>query len=165
MGLARDGAREQRLAGPRRPVQQDAVGDARPEFRVALRVFEEVDDLFQLLLGLVDPGDVLEGDAVLGVRLDPARGRATEAAEDAAASPPVCLRISQMKKPMISRVGRKARMIVPSTERPESGADALITTWCSVSSSVTAWLSMNEGTSVLKSLPTFTGSPPPSGGV
>ena len=64
---------------------------------------------------------------------------------------------------MISRVGRKAKRIVKSGEPPEEGADALITTWCSVSSSVTALLSMNEGTSVLKSSPTFTGSPPPGG--
>ena len=72
VGLARDGAREQRLAGSRRPVQQHAVRDARPELRVAVRVFEEVDDLFQLLLGLVDPGDVLEGDPAFAVVLRPA---------------------------------------------------------------------------------------------
>ncbi len=64
---------------------------------------------------------------------------------------------------MISSVGRKLRRIVPRTELPEDGADALITTWCSVSSSVTAVLSMNEGTSVLKSWLTLTGSPPPGG--
>ena len=37
-----------------------------------------------------------------------------------------------MKKPISSIVGRKPRMIVPITERPESGGDALITTLCSV---------------------------------
>ena len=54
-------------------------------------------------------------------------------------------------------------MRVPITERPESGGEALITTLCSVSRVVTALLSMNDGTSVLKSLLTFTGSSPPGG--
>ena len=66
--LAGDRAREQRLAGPGRAVEQDAVRDPRAELRVALRVLQEVDDLDELVLGLVDPGDVLEGDALLLVR-------------------------------------------------------------------------------------------------
>ena len=121
-------AGEQRLAGAGQPVEQDAVGDPRPELGVALRVFEEVDDLFQLVLGLVDPGDVLEGDSVLLARLDPPRGRAAEAAEDAAPSAPGLSAASQMKKPMISSDGRKPSSSVPSTERPVSGDSALIDT-------------------------------------
>ena len=86
--LAGDRAGEQRLAGPGRAVEQDAVRDPRAELRVALRVLQEVDDLDELVLGLVDPGDVVEGDALLLVRLDPPRGGAAEAAEDAAPSRP-----------------------------------------------------------------------------
>ena len=48
--------------------QQDAARDARAELAVLVRVAEEVDDLGQLLLRLVDAGDVRERDA-LGRRL------------------------------------------------------------------------------------------------
>ena len=73
--LAGDGAREQRLAGARRPVQQHARRDARAERLELLRVLEEFLDLVQLLDGLVDAGDVAEGDLrrvgrqALGARL------------------------------------------------------------------------------------------------
>ena len=60
--LARDRAREQRLAGSGRPVQQHALGDARAERLELLRVLEELLDLVQLLHGLVRAGDVLERD-------------------------------------------------------------------------------------------------------
>ena len=60
--LAGDGAREQRLAGARRAVEQHALGDARAERLEFLRVLEELLDLVELLDGLVDPGDVAEGD-------------------------------------------------------------------------------------------------------
>ena len=86
--LARDRAGQQRLAGPGRPVEQHAARDPRAELRVALRVLEEVHDLDELVLGLVDPGDVVEGDSLLLAGLDPPRGRAAEAAEHAAASRP-----------------------------------------------------------------------------
>ena len=61
-GLARDRAREQRLAGARRSVQQHALGDPGAERLELLRVLEELLDLVQLLNGLVDPGDVTERD-------------------------------------------------------------------------------------------------------
>ena len=66
--LARDRAREQRLAGARGPDQQHAARQARAEHAVALGVLQELDDLLQLGLGLVDAGDVGEGR--LGVLLD-----------------------------------------------------------------------------------------------
>ena len=59
--LARDGAREQGLAGPGRPDQQDALRDLAAEALEFLRVLEEIDDFLELLLGLVDAGHVLEG--------------------------------------------------------------------------------------------------------
>ncbi len=61
------GAREQRLAGAGLTGEQDAARNAPAEALVALRVLEEVDDLEQLVLGLVDAGDVLEGHALLAL--------------------------------------------------------------------------------------------------
>ena len=60
--LAGDRAREQRLAGAGRTVEQHARGDPRAERLELLRVLQELLDLVQLLDGLVDPGDVAEGD-------------------------------------------------------------------------------------------------------
>ena len=87
--LARDGAREQRLAGARRAAEQDAVRDARAEPAVLLRVAQEVDDLGQLLLRLVDAGDVGERDLVAASARSAARssGRTAEDALHAAGAP------------------------------------------------------------------------------
>ena len=60
--LAGDRAREQRLAGARRPVEQHALRDARAERLELLRVLQELLDLVELLDRLVDAGDVAEGD-------------------------------------------------------------------------------------------------------
>ena len=82
MRLAGDRPREQRLARAGRARQQHAVGHAPAEAPVALGAAQEVDDLRQLGLGLVDPGDVGEGDADL-LRVDPPRLRAPEVAQRA----------------------------------------------------------------------------------
>ncbi len=60
--LAGDRPGEQRLAGAGRPDEQHPLGDLAAEPLKLLRVLEIFDDLLELLLGLVDPGDVLEGD-------------------------------------------------------------------------------------------------------
>ena len=60
--LARDRARQQRLAGARRAVQQHALGDPGAERLELLGVLEELLDLVQLLDRLVDARDVAEGD-------------------------------------------------------------------------------------------------------
>src|SRR4029077_6024081 len=75
---ARDRARQQGLAGARRADQQTALGNLPAEALELLRVLQEVDDLLELGLGLVDAGDVLEGDAavLLGQQ---ARARLAEA--------------------------------------------------------------------------------------
>ena len=65
--LAGDGASEQRLAGARRTHEQDALGNAAAEPLKLLGVLQERDDLFAVVLGLVDASDVLEGDLVLGL--------------------------------------------------------------------------------------------------
>ena len=59
--LAGDRAREHGLARAGRADEQDAARDPRTEARELLGVLEELDDLGELLLRLVDAGDVLEG--------------------------------------------------------------------------------------------------------
>ena len=56
---ARDRLREQRLPRSRRPVQEDASWHAGAEALEALAVAEELDDLLELLLRLVEAGDVV----------------------------------------------------------------------------------------------------------
>ena len=77
--LAGDGPREQRLAGSGRPAQEDAARDPAAEPAVLLRVAQEVDDLGQLLLRLVDAGDVGERHG-LAARLVAARAGAAQRA-------------------------------------------------------------------------------------
>jgi hypothetical protein len=85
VGLARDRAGQQRLAGAGLPGQQHALGDRAAQAPVAVGVAQEVDDLDQLVLGLVDPGDVLERRALLG-RFVALGLRAAEAAQPAGAT-------------------------------------------------------------------------------
>jgi hypothetical protein len=61
-----DRPREQRLAGARRADQQHALRHGAAEPLVLRGVLQEVDDLDQLVLGLVDAGDVGESDLRLG---------------------------------------------------------------------------------------------------
>src|SRR5581483_11723815 len=63
--LARDRLCRERLPRPRRPVQQDALRHARAELLEPARVAQEVDDLLQLLLRLVEAGDVVPRDREL----------------------------------------------------------------------------------------------------
>ena len=57
-GLVGDGFGKQRLAGARRAVQKDALGDLGPDVAKALGVSEIFDDLSQLILGLIGAGDL-----------------------------------------------------------------------------------------------------------
>ena len=66
--FARDGARQQRLAGSRRAHQQHALRDAAAELLELLRLAQELDDLLQLVLGLVNARDVLERHLLLRAR-------------------------------------------------------------------------------------------------
>ena len=78
VGLAGDGARQQRLAGSRRADQQAALRNLAAEALELLRILQELDDLLKLLLRLVDAGHVLEGDApgLLGEQPRPALAEA-----------------------------------------------------------------------------------------
>src|SRR5439155_293488 len=60
--LAGHGFSEERLARPGRPDEQRPLREPAAQALELLRVLEEIDDLFELLLGLVTPGDVGEGD-------------------------------------------------------------------------------------------------------
>ena len=73
------------LPVPGRAAQQHAARDLGAERQVLVGVLEEVDDLVQLVLGLVDPGDVLERDRLVG-GLDAARARAPERHQPAGAA-------------------------------------------------------------------------------
>ena len=68
--LARDRLRGERLAGAGRAVEEDPLRHARAEALEALRVAQEVDDLLQLLLRLVEAGDLVPGDRRGGARRD-----------------------------------------------------------------------------------------------
>jgi hypothetical protein len=61
-GLARYRPGEEGLAGARRPDEEDAARNARAEGGELLGVLEELDDFDELLLRLLDAGDVGEGD-------------------------------------------------------------------------------------------------------
>ncbi len=67
VGFAGDGARDQRLAGAGRADQQHAARNTSAEPLEFGRVAQEFDDLLKILLGLVDAGDILEGDAAMGL--------------------------------------------------------------------------------------------------
>ena len=66
-GLSGDGAREKRLPCAGRANEQHTLRRSPAEPCVLLRIAEEVDDLDELVLRLVDAGDVVEGHLVLGL--------------------------------------------------------------------------------------------------
>ena len=68
VGLARDGSRRQGLTGAGRADEQHAARNAAAEALEFLRIAQELHDLLQVLLGLVDAGDVVEGDAAMRLR-------------------------------------------------------------------------------------------------
>src|SRR5713226_5916120 len=78
IGFARNSARDQRLAGAGRADQKHAARNTAAKALVLARIAEELDDLLEILLGLVDAGHVLERDASvsLGQKL---RARLAEA--------------------------------------------------------------------------------------
>ena len=81
LGLTGDGPGQERLAGPRRTDEEDALGDPAADGFVLLRVPEEVHHLDELRLGLVNAGDVPERDAgvAFGDELRPVRAERHDA--------------------------------------------------------------------------------------
>jgi hypothetical protein len=76
--LAGHRPRQERLPRSRRAFEQDAAGDRGAEPAIAPRITEHVDEFPQLVLHLVDPGDVVEGDARSRVGVVEARPRPAE---------------------------------------------------------------------------------------
>jgi hypothetical protein len=72
--LAGNGLGQESLAGAGRAHEQHSLGDAPAEVLVFLGVLQEVHDLLQLGLGLLNPGDVLEGDSPIVGRIQPVLG-------------------------------------------------------------------------------------------
>ena len=109
VGLAGDGLGQERLAGARRADQEHALRDLAAELLELRRVLEELDDLAQLLLGLVHAGHVLEGDLVLllGDRAGPAPCRTTAPWR----RPPCIWRMKKIHTPMKSSIGTHWRKI------------------------------------------------------
>src|SRR5258706_494937 len=83
-GLARDRPGEQRLPRAGRADEQHAFGYGAAKPLVLRGVLQEVDDLDELVLGVVDAGDVVEGD--LRLLLAVALGAAGPESEDPAAA-------------------------------------------------------------------------------
>ena len=67
--LARDGLGQQGLPRARHADEEHALGDLGAEAGELLRALEELDDLLQLVLGLVLAGHVGEGDALARVQV------------------------------------------------------------------------------------------------
>ena len=89
LGFARDGARQQRLAGARRADEQHALGNLAAELRVLPRRLEELDDLAQLLRRLVHARHIGKAhfDVVFGEDLGLAARKRHHAALGAANPP------------------------------------------------------------------------------
>ena len=83
VGLAGHRPGQQRLAGAGRAGEQDALRDGRAERACTCRVAEEVDDLGELVLHLVDAGDVGERGPRARLRLVPLGPRSADPAEAA----------------------------------------------------------------------------------
>ena len=117
-GLARDGARQQGLAGAGRPVEEHALGDRGAERLELLRVLEELLDLLKLLDRLVDAGDVLEAD-LRRVRRHALRARLAEAHHLGAAA----LHLVHQEDPEPDQ--QQEREEAPDQRRPREAAGAL----------------------------------------
>lgn len=65
IGFAGDRAGEQRLAGTRRTDEQHATRNLAAETLELLRITQEFDDFLEILLGLVDTGNVFESHAAM----------------------------------------------------------------------------------------------------
>src|SRR5690606_2063117 len=81
IGLAGHRTRKQRLARARRPYQQHSLRNSATQARILFRVLEKIDNLDQFLFGLVDPGDVIEGDLDVGLLIEPLRPLLAQARE------------------------------------------------------------------------------------
>ena len=134
------------LPVPGRPGEQDAVRNATAQPAVLLRIAQEVDDLAELVLGLLDAGDVREGHLVAR-RLVAAGARPTERAErvlHVAALGGTARRAGATNR----IVGPKPNSSVCHHGAPVSSGSALTVTSFSWSSWESSSVSANAGISV-----------------
>ena len=147
--LAGDRAREQRLAGPGRPGEQHAVGDAR---RRACWYFSgwrrKSTTSRQLRLRLVDPGDVGEGDARRRTAGSGGRGTGRTSRARSARSPRAASARRAARRRGPSARSRRSRL--SHQGGPASSGSALTTTPFRWRSCESALVSANAGISVLK---------------
>ena len=68
IGFAGNGAREEGFTRARRSDQQDAFRYSTTEFLKFFRITQELDQLLHFVLGLLDTGDIAEGDLVFITR-------------------------------------------------------------------------------------------------
>src|SRR4029079_4882877 len=94
-------------AAPCRAARRPSVRRAAAQPRVLRRIAQEVDDLDELVLGLVDAGDVVERDPRVALLVVAARAALADA-EDAAAQAPALLG-GTAKKPDVERDQQQRR--------------------------------------------------------
>ena len=143
--LAGDRAGEQRLARAREARTAARLGDRRAEPAILLGALEEVDDLDQLLLGLVDPRHVAELGALL-LRRIPAGLRAPDPSEP----PARARRMRRKNRPTSRMVGPKPKTIACQSGRGSRRGRALKTTSPRISRSSSSSRSANAGLIVRK---------------
>src|SRR5262245_20193631 len=76
IGFACYGARKQRFARPRRAHKQNATRNPSAQFLESLRIAQEFNNFLEIVLGLVDPRDVLESHPPLRLGKQPRFGLA-----------------------------------------------------------------------------------------
>src|SRR5690606_11355194 len=84
-----------------------ALGRRAAEPGIFLRVLEEIDDLDQFVLGLVNAGDVVEGNARIGFLVEAPRPALAEAAKSAEHAATLARRV--LEQPDIERNDQQSR--------------------------------------------------------
>ncbi len=116
--LTCDRARQQRLACPRRPMQEHALGDPRADGLEARGMRKELRDLAQFLHRLIGPGDIAKA-GLRRVRSELPGGCATECAETAAGA----RRAAEHQQPQPKQ--QRDRQQHPQQHAAEAGAAGL----------------------------------------
>src|SRR5690606_36154686 len=122
--LARDRPRKERLAGAGRPDEQHALRRGAAEARVLLWLLQEIHDLDELVLDLVDPRNVVEGDALVAFRVVAPGAAAADAHHPAEAA---ALLRGPAEQPDVERddQDRGAEAEQQDAERRAAGVDRL----------------------------------------
>ena len=124
VGLAGDRARQQRLAGAWRADEQHAVRDLAAEPLELLRIAQEFDDFLEILLGFVDAGDIVKGDAaecsVSSLAFDLPKPMALP-------DEPCIWRMKKIHTPRMMNIGSQLIRNEPSAEPSDCGRASMVT--------------------------------------